>query len=96
MNDKLTYLPSYLDEPERFLIWTMDEALVLLLPLLIGVMVSFYGTGIIASIVAVTIYSRTKERIGKNLLPGVLYWYFPAAVSRFKATPPSYIKEYVG
>ena len=93
---KATYIPAYLDEPELLFIWTFDEAGVLIAPVFIGVMLGFFLIGILVGVAGVTIYSRAKQQVGTNLLSGLLYWYFPASLSGFHATPPSYIREYVG
>lgn len=96
MSDNSTYLPTYLDEPERIAIWTMDEALVLLFPIFMGMMLGYALVGFIIGAVGLTGYSRIRSKLGHHLLPGLIYWYLPITFSRFVATPPSYIREYVG
>lgn len=89
-------IPSYLDEPERILLWTADEFLFLIFPLFLGICFGYFITGMIGGVLLMTSYSRLKHYIGEQILPGLIYWYFPLRFSRFKATPPSYIREYVG
>lgn len=91
-----TVIPRYLDEPERVLFWTMDELLILLVPIFVGIACDFAALGLFVGIAGVALYSRLKARIGEHFFSGVLYWYLPPWLSRFKATPPSYIREYIG
>lgn len=90
------YIPKHLDDPERWLFWTVDEALVLIAPFFLGVMLNFYLIGMIMSITLYLLYRKFKSTGANNLIQYMIYWYFPHYMSGLKHTPPSYIRTYVG
>lgn len=36
MNFEEFYIPKYLDAPAKWLFWTLDEAIILILPIMLG------------------------------------------------------------
>jgi len=90
------YIPKHLDDPERWLFWTVDEALILIAPFFLGVMMDFYLIGIVMSITLYLLYKKFKSTGADNLIQYLIYWYFPKWLSGLKATPPSYIRTYIG
>ena len=96
MSDNQFYIPKYLDEPEKFLFWNIDETMILGIPFITGVFFSSVDTGFLLGVAFLTLYKKVKGRGGKGFFKGWLYWNFPAQFSQLKSTPPSYIKEYVG
>jgi len=96
MSNPGVIIPSYLDEPERILLWTADEFMLLIFPLFLGISFGYFVTGMFGGVLLMTIYGRVKRYIGEQFLPGLIYWYLPLRFSRLSATPPSYIRRYVG
>jgi len=90
------YLPKMLDEPFRIYILTIDELLLLVLPILfVGFIFQQMMIGFILGIVGLTLIKKFKGEQGHYYLLHLAYWYLPDIV-QFKATPPSYIREYLG
>jgi conjugal transfer pilus assembly protein TraL len=77
------YFPTTLDEPERFLFWTLDEAVVLLLPIFWGFFTSYPIVGLLMSPVGVWLYSRLKYPQGIEGLRAQLYWRMPCLQGLF-------------
>ena len=90
------YIPRQLDEPERLLFWSMDEALLMLLPVGIGIMSGFILTGVIAGIMFFLLWKKIKGAGQVNLAMYGVYWFFPSILSGMKFTPPSYQRFYLG
>ena len=64
MNDTARYaIPRRLDDPERWLFWTLDEAAVLLGPVVLGLAVNEFVVGLVAGVAAWLTLRRVKRRI---------------------------------
>ena len=87
-------IPRRLDEPERWMFWTVDEALVMLAPLVTGMMTGYLPIGAVVGIGGFLFLRRIKGNGQANLGLYAIYWFFPN-VFRFRATPPSVIRRYV-
>ncbi len=87
-------IPRRLDEPERWMFWTVDEALIMLVPVITGMMTSFLLVGAVIGIGGFILIRRLKGNGQANLGLYALYWFFPN-VFNFKATPLSAIRRYV-
>ena len=97
MNDIARHtIPRRLDDPERWLFWTVDEAAVLLGPALLGLAANAFVTGLIAGIVGWLILRRVKRGGGAQVVHHALYWFLPDFALRFKGAPPSHVRRYVG
>ena len=93
---KSGYIPQYLDEPERLLFWTLDEALVMFVPLVLGLMVSG-SVGIALGAGAMFIYRKFKNlKAGVRTIKGYCYWTLPGNFMPAKRLPPSYLREFIG
>lgn len=90
------YLPKMLDEPFRLYVLTLDELLVLVLPiLLIGFIFQQMVMGFVIGVGGVSLLKKYKGEQGHYYLVHLAYWYLPQIVN-FKVTPASYVREYVG
>lgn len=90
------HIPQYLDEPWKIMLWTIDEFLLFLVPFLILMFV--FGsplTGLMVGAACMYVMRRIKGEQGHYFIFNILYWYLPAIV-HFKATPPSYLRQFVG
>ncbi len=87
-------IPRRLDEPERWMFWTVDEALIIMVPLITGMMTGFLAIGAAIGIAGFVLLRRLKGNGQANLGLYAIYWFFPN-VFQFKATPPSAIRRYV-
>lgn len=96
MDEAQFWIPQYLDEPERFLFFTMDEALVLFAPVGFGIFANHFMLGLVLGIAGLFGYRKLKGTHGKSVMHFAKYWYFPASMSSLRCTPPSFIRFYQG
>ena len=90
------HVPQYLDEPARIVLWTIDELLIFLIPFFI-LFWCFDQTilGVIVGVSLVLGLRKLKGEQGHYFLYSLMYWHLPAVI-RFKSTPPSYYREFLG
>jgi type IV conjugative transfer system protein TraL len=87
-----------LDNAPRILFWSVDEFIVMFLPLFIGI---FLGSLLVMAlgIVAKPLYSKLKKRYPKSILRHLAYWTMPRKVFShagiLKRVPPSHIRKYL-
>ncbi|MFN7097091.1 MAG: type IV conjugative transfer system protein TraL [Gammaproteobacteria bacterium] len=96
MKENSFYIPQYLDEPERILLWTVDEALAFIVPFMVGLLVGYQTTGLVLGAISMIAIKKFKSHQGQAHYRRWLYWYFPSRLANVKATPPSEIREYLG
>jgi conjugal transfer pilus assembly protein TraL len=89
-------IPQHLDEPMKFFLLTADELIVFVLPFL-ACMLVFDQTilGIILGAAFVFGIKHLKGEQGHYFIYNLMYWHLPTVV-RFKITPPSHIREFIG
>ena len=94
MHDKY-YIPQQIDQPMRIFLLTIDELLLLVVPIIIcfifnqTVLGFCLGLGLLAGI------KKFKGEQGHYYLVNLMYWYLPPII-QLKATPPSHVREYLG
>ncbi len=88
------YVPKYLDEPPRILMWTHAEAAILLGPFMLGIVFSFIMLGIIGSVAMGLSLKKLQKSFEGSCILSAAYWYFPQ--NKLKTLPPTYIREYLG
>ena len=97
MNDTArSCVPRRLDDPERWLFWTLDEAAALLGPAVLGLAANRFVMGLVAGVAAWMLLRRVKRGGGANIALYALYWFLPGFVLGLKATPPSHVRRLVG
>lgn len=97
MKDADFYVPKYLDAPERYLFWTVDEAIILLAPVVVGLMAGQMLVGLLLGPLFLMGLKKLKGSQGEKALQHAFYWYFqPLWGHGLRVTPPSYIREYIG
>ena len=89
-------IPRRLDDPERWLFWTVDEATVLMGPTLLGLAANAFVPGLVAGVAGWLLLRRVKRGGGANIARYALYWFLPDFVLRLRATPPSHVRRLVG
>ena len=89
-------IPRRLDDPERWLFWTVDEAAVLMGPALLGLAANAFVPGLVAGVGGWLLLRRVKRGGGANIARYALYWFLPDFVLRLKATPPSHVRRFIG
>lgn len=97
MDESKYQIPKHLDDPPRWLFWTIDEAAALLAPFILGILI-FNQTllGFMTGIITMILLKRLKGNEGSNYLLRLVYWYLPSELLNLKATPSSHIRHYIG
>jgi conjugal transfer pilus assembly protein TraL len=89
-------IPKHLDDPTRFLLWSVDEAMSFMVPVFFGVMLGHGIIGLILSIFSYKFWKKVKGNgAGRSIIKGLLYWYYPKSVSGLNATPDSSNRNYI-
>jgi conjugal transfer pilus assembly protein TraL len=94
MDEALLAIPRHLDDPPRFLFWDLDEAILFMLALILGMMVDLLFAGAATGVALVIAYGRAKSGRHRAFALHLMYWYLPVTLG-FRRTPPSYIREYI-
>jgi conjugal transfer pilus assembly protein TraL len=89
-------LLHHLDDPFRVLMWTIDEALLLIIPPFIGLMTDQLFLWLVLGFGSFAALRKAKKKFGGGTLKHAFYWYLPHNKARLKKTPPSYIRHYRG
>jgi conjugal transfer pilus assembly protein TraL len=92
-NDK-TYIPKTLDDPARWLFWTLDEVVIFLIPFVVGILSSHVLLSIVIGALGIMGLKRLKGREGQYVILQAVYWYLPFL--KLQSTPASMIREWVG
>lgn len=97
MNDRSrNVIPRRLDDPERWLFWTVDEAVVLLGPALLGLAANAFVGGLVTGVCGWLLLRRVKRGDGAHAVHYALYWFLPDFTLRLSGAPPSHIRLYAG
>lgn len=96
MDREQHYLLNYLDRPVRLLFLTIDELLVLLVPLLLGLWFMYAFTGLMTAIIGYLGLKLFKRKFGQGNLRPSLYWHLPTSRKHMTLLIPSWIREYIG
>jgi type IV conjugative transfer system protein TraL len=81
MSDMETYyIPSSLDAPSRLLFWSIDEACVMLTPMIIGITLGYTVTGMILGLIAFLSWRRIKGINKINHIIYLAYWMLPSCL----------------
>jgi conjugal transfer pilus assembly protein TraL len=90
------YLPKTLDVPAKVILWTIDEVVVFLIPFLLTFLLLHSPMiGMMSGAILVIFLKKIKGEEGHYFLAHLSYWHLPSFV-RYRATPPSYIRQYLG
>lgn len=90
-------IARHLDEAERYLFWRMDEATILIAPLVVGLLAGQFLLGLILGPILLVGLKRLKGKYGEKALHHAFYWFcHPPWGHGLKATPASYVREYLG
>ena len=86
----------HLDDPLRIFWWTIPEAMIVLLPPIIGIGINQFVLGCAVSGLGYWGLKRLKKQVGLMALKHALYWHLPHSKRTAPSSPPSYIREYLG
>ena len=96
MNDTSTAIPRRLDDPPRMFWWDLDQSLIVMAMMIVGLMCGLFFCGRLIGLVFGHLYGRTKSGKHPAYALHLMYWYLPASVSALKNTPPSYLRQMQG
>lgn len=88
--------PQYLNEPYRLIIFTLDEIFVIVATIyIIGFVCGFIVSSLFLTAILVYLLKRMKGNEGPYFYVHLLYWFFSIS-PKLRATPPSWIREFLG
>lgn len=90
------YIPQNLDQQTRYIFFTADELLAVVVPIMIFTMVSNFIPGLAVGIGALWLLRKFKRNSSLHRLKWAAYFALPSYIFKFKSTPPSNIRELVG
>lgn len=95
MYDKY-YIPQLLDEPFRIFLLTIDEFLIMIIPIIsLGFILNQMILGFFIGMSAAFAVKKLKGEQGNAYVINLVYWYLPPII-KLRATPPSYMREFIG
>jgi len=86
----------HLDDPLRFLHWTLDEALAVMGPIFLGLAADYPVQGMIMAGFCYWGLLKLKREFGFDNIKHALYWYFPKSDKKLPNLPHSYMREFIG
>ena len=89
-------IPSRLDDPERWLFWTLDEAAVLMGPAMLGLAANAFVAGLVFGVGGWLVLRRVKRGGRAGLAAQAAYWFLPGAVLRLRGAPGSHRRRFAG
>lgn len=92
----LVKIEQRLQDPPRFLILPADEAFVLGVPLMMGLMSRQVIVGAAVSLVGWMIWRKLKGEGGLEKVLAALYWFLPTNLSGFGPLPDSSVTHWEG
>jgi type IV conjugative transfer system protein TraL len=90
------YLLNHLDDPMRFLFFTLDEFFVLAIPLFVGMFMGQMLSGALVSLILYQVLKRIKKAFKNAGFRQLTYWFLPTKKTTFKVYVPSYYREFQG
>ena len=88
--------PQYLNEPYRLILFTLDEVFVVLATLyLLGFVCGLVLTSLFMASFFIFLMKRMKGNEGPSFYIHLFYWFFSIS-PKLRATPPSWIREFLG
>lgn len=89
-------IPRRIDDKAKFLWWDFDQAMLVMLFIVLGIVANSLSGGIFLGLLAG--YAYNKARSGKHPAFAIhlMYWYLPEWAMKFKRLPPSHQVEFTG
>ncbi|MGE7199764.1 type IV conjugative transfer system protein TraL [Brevundimonas naejangsanensis] len=96
MDVKDTYIPQHLDLPTRYVFFTIDELMAIVVPTFIGIMMNSFLGGLIGGGIAWMALRRVKQGTSLSRIYDRAYWLLPSSLFNFKDMPGSDLREMAG
>ena len=87
---------QHLDDPLRFLHWTVDEAVAIVAPIFFCFAIDHALYGVVGGAVCYLSLKHIKKKFGLESMKHALYWYLPKSKKKLPTIPASHIREYIG
>jgi len=88
-------IPQHIDDPSMFYFLEIDEFITMLLPIGIGIFLSFLVTGMLFGAVSVIVLRKAKAKAGRGFIKHAAFWYLPSSfIYKLRRLPASYIREW--
>ncbi|WP_126448276.1 type IV conjugative transfer system protein TraL [Sulfuricystis multivorans] len=95
--DEIGYIPKSLDAQERFLWWEMDQAVIAIMLIGMGIASGSMLLGIAAGSLAAWQYGRMKAGKHPKFAVHAIYWWMPSGLFvKPRVTPPSDQRYFLG
>lgn len=89
-------VPRTLDDPGRILWWDVDQALLVCMFLVFGMVAGYLLIGMITGLSIGWVYGKSKSGRHKGYAIHLMYWFMPSGVLGLRRTPPSHHRELIG
>lgn len=96
MSDDVITIEQRLQDPPRIAFFSLDEGLMFLFPVGIGLLTRHLIPGVICGIVIWQLWKMVKGDGGLEWLVAASYWFLPGFVSPYKSLPDSSITLWRG
>ena len=94
---KQGYIPRTLDQPEKFILWDMDQFLRAVVLMGTGVSSGFMASGIVIGSLAAWKYGKFKSGKHQKFAIHAMYWWLPSDMFvKTQLTPPSDKRYFLG
>lgn len=84
---------NHIDSPLKILFWTRGELMTFLIPFFGGLLLDAFLMGSVTAMGASWVRARGRDDLGKGRFQAVCYFY---GLKQLKASPPSFIHEFLG
>tara|TARA_R110002072_G_scaffold56247_1_gene145807 strand:- start:530 stop:814 length:285 start_codon:yes stop_codon:yes gene_type:complete len=91
-----TQIHQHLDEPERILVFTPDEFILVIVVAIIGFAMGHLLLGLGGAFLAWQLVQKAKAGLSLRRLLGRMYWILPPVMLGMKRSPDSVFREWVG
>lgn len=90
------YLLNHLDEPVRFLFFTLGEFIVILVPFMLGMLVDRMLLGLVFGALCYQVLKLVNRNFHGANLKQIIYWFLPTSKRMLKLNIPSCVRELQG
>ncbi|PIV15558.1 MAG: type IV conjugative transfer system protein TraL [Gallionellales bacterium CG_4_10_14_3_um_filter_54_96] len=91
------YIPRTLDQLEKFLLWEVDQFVIAVMIIGVGVSSGMLLSGLVCGGLAAWQYGKLKAGKHPKFAIHTLYWWLPSDVfAKTQVTPPSHIRYFLG
>lgn len=88
----LVKIEQRLQDPQRFLFLPADEAVLIGLPVMMGLLGRQAVTGIVVALLAWSLWKKIKGEGGIEMFLAATYWFLPSSLGMFRALPDSAVE----